>query len=245
MYRVRKTIALAALLTFAGLIVAVGQLPSPGGGERKLGLWVLLLPLAVTFVGLARNRYWGRWLGLAAGIAVLPWAAVLTLATGYGAPLTQPAIALAASLLLLMSLPGKNMFDAYEGRVTNMDWSHRRMSLVRWTVIFNIASALALYLFVVFYDYRLAWHHTSMGVLLLGLVVGVVMLARQQTVGLLLVALCCLLFVPLGAYFVWTEATDPGEAILFAVVFAPGILTGWASLLVFAKPLWAALRSAY
>ena len=243
MLRARKVIALAALLTFAGLIIAASKLPSPGGGERKLGLWALLLPLAVTFLGLARNRYWARWLGLAAGIAVLPWAAVLTLATGYGAPLTQPAVALAASLLLLMSLPGKNMFDAYEGRVTNMDWSGRHMSLVRWTVIFNIASTLALYLFVVFYDYRIAWHHISMAALLAGLVIGVVLLARQRTIGLLIVALCCVCFVPLGAYFVWTEATDAGEAILFAVVFAPGILTGWASLLTFWKPLWAAIRA--
>jgi hypothetical protein len=181
-------------------------------------------------------------MALAAGIAVLPWATALTLGPDYGMPVTRPTIALIASLLLIASVTGKVMFEGYEGRAHTVDWNGRRMSLVRWTIICNLASALALYLFVGAYDYSIKWHLTVMAALLLGLVVGVLLLAHQRTIGLLLVALCCVCFVPVGVDFVWTEATYAGEAILFAAVFAPGIITGWASLFVFAKPLWEAVR---
>ena len=73
---------------------------------------------------------------------------------------------------------------------------------------------------------------------ILAVLLGVLLLARRKTIGLLLVAGCCLAFVPAGGYFVWREAQYVGEAMLFAVAFAPGILTGWACLLVFGRPLW-------
>lgn len=243
MFRTRKAIALTALLMLGGLIVTVNPRGPLGTYERGVvAMWVLLAPLAITILGLARNRPWGRWMALAAGIAVLPWATALTFGPNYGMPVTRPTIALVASLLLIWSSTGKVMFDGYEGRAKNVDWSGRRMSLVRWTIICNVVSALALYLFVGAYDHSIKWHLTVMAALLLGLVVGVLFLAHQRTIGLLLVALCCFCFVPVGADFVWTETTDAAEAILFAVIFAPGILTGWASLFVFAKPLWEVLR---
>jgi hypothetical protein len=216
MFRTRKAIALTALLMLGGLIVTANPRGPGGTYERAVvAMWVLLAPLAITILGLARNRPWGRWMAVAAGIAVLPWATALTC---------------------------KVMFDGYEGRAKNVDWSGRRMSLVRWTIICNVVSALGLYLFVGAYDHSIKWHLTVMAALLLGLIVGVLFLAHQRTIGLLLVALCCFCFVPVGVDFVWTETTDAGEVILFAAIFAPGILTGWASLFVFAKPLWAVLR---
>ncbi len=33
------------------------------------------------------------------------------------------------------------------------------------------------------------------------------------------------------------------KALLFAVAFAPGVLTGWACLLVFGRPMWRRLTS--
>ena len=49
-------------------------------------------------------------------MAVLPWALVLTFGLPAGVPLTQQIIALVASLLLLLSLPGRAMFERYEGK---------------------------------------------------------------------------------------------------------------------------------
>ncbi len=242
--RARKTIALAALLTLGGLIVAT-ELRGPAGTVQRqvVAMWVLTVPLAITMLGLVRNRYWSRWVALAVGIAVLPWATALTFTPSYGLPVTRQAVALVASLFLIWSTSGAVMFEGYEGRVKNMDWGGRRMSLVRWTIICNIASALALYLFVTAYDHSIGWQLAVMASLLLGLVVGVLLLARQRTIGLLLVGLCCICFVPVGAHFALTESTYAGEAILFAAIFAPGILTGWASLLSFSKPIWSALRA--
>lgn len=243
MVRARKAIAVAALAALGGLIVTTG-LRGPGGTYERgaVAMWALLLPLAITMGGLAGNRYWARWLAIAAGIAVLPWAAAFTFGPRYGLPVTRPLVALIASLLLIGGASGAVMFDHYEGRASGMDWRGPRMSIVRWTVICNVASALGLYVFVAAYDYQMRWHHALLASLLLGLGTGVVLLAHQRTIGLLVVALCCVLFVPAGAEFVLTEASDAGETILFAVIFAPGVLTGWASLFAFSKPLWRALR---
>jgi len=117
------------------------------------------------------------------------------------------------------------------------------MGLVRWTIILNLASVLGLFLFVVVYRYAIEWHVVIPAVLLAGLVCGVLLLARQKTAGLLLVALSCILFVPAGTFFVWKEASHTGEIYLFAAAFLPGISVGWACLFAFAGPLWPALRA--
>jgi hypothetical protein len=116
------------------------------------------------------------------------------------------------------------------------------MGLVRWTIIFNIASAIGLFLFVAVYRYTIEWHVAIPAVLLVGLVVGVSLLALQKTIGLLLVGLCCVLFVPAGSFFVWKEASYTGEVYLFAAIFLPGVVAGWACLFAFGKPIWRALR---
>ena len=79
--------------------------------------------------------------------------------------------------------------------------------------------------------------------LLAALLVGVLLLARQKTVGLLLVVLSCMLFVPAGTFFVWKEASHTGEVYLFAAAFLPGIIAGWACLFAFGRPMWWALRA--
>jgi len=75
-----------------------------------------------------------------------------------------------------------------------------------------------------------------------GILTGVLLLASQKTSGLILVALSCVLFVPGGAYFVWQEASHTGEMYLFAAAFLPGIISGWACVFAFGKPMWAVLR---
>jgi hypothetical protein len=128
------------------------------------------------------------------------------------------------------------MAGRYQGRAA--DWTAPRMGLVRWTIILNLASTLHLFLFLVAYRYTTEWHAVIPAGLLIGLLAGVLLLARQKTVGLLLVALSCVLFVPAGTYFVWREARHAGEIYLFTTIFLPGVLAGWACLCAFGRDLW-------
>ncbi len=242
MVLIRKIVAILALAALGGLIVTLER-GSYGVNPRLVVVTrVLLLPLVLTMIGLALEKTWSRWLALAGAVAVLPWAIVLTFGLPSGAPLMQQTIALVASLLLLVSLPGRAMFERYEGKA-RMDWSGPRMGLVRWTIILNIASVLGLFLFVGLYRYAIEWHMAIPVVLLCGLVVGVLLLAFQKTIGLLLVGVGCVLFVPAGTYFVWKEASYTGEVYLFAASFLPGVIAGWACLFAFGEPIWKALRA--
>jgi hypothetical protein len=242
MVRIRKVVAILALAALGGLMLTLDR-GAYGVNPRLLAFTgVMLVPLVLTAIGLALDKIWSRWLALAAAVAVLPWAVVLTFGLPDGVPLMQQAIALVASLVLLVALPGQAMFERFEGKA-KMDWSGRRMALVRWTIILNMASALGLSLFVVLYRYSIEWHVAIPAVLLLGLVAGVLLLATQKTIGLLLVMVSCVLFVPAGAYFVWKEASHTGEVYLFAASFLPGVIAGWACLLAFGKPLWNAVRA--
>jgi hypothetical protein len=241
--RLRTGVAVAALAALGGLIIASRPSGQPVSNDRfVVAMWVLLAPLLITIIGLIRGAYWSRWLALAAGIAVLPWAGVFALTGGLGIPVVRSRVALAASVLVILSLVGRGMFERFEGRARRADWGGRRMTLVRWTMICNIASILALYLFVAVYDARVAWHVMIPALLLFGLVLGVFALAHGKTAGLLAVALCCILFVPAGGFFVWQEAGYAGEAILFILVFLPGVITGWASLVSFGGPIRRYLR---
>jgi hypothetical protein len=242
MFLIRKVAAIIALAALGGLMVTLER-GSYGVNPRLVVFTrVLLLPLVLTMIGLALEKAWSRWLALAGAVAVLPWAIVLTFGLPSGAPLRQQTVALAASLLLLVSLSGRAMVERYEGQA-KMDWSGPRMGLVRWTIILNMASVLGLFLFVALYRYAIEWHVAIPVVLLSGLVVGVLLLAFQKTIGLLLVGVSCVLFVPAGTYFVWKEASHTGEVYLFAASFLPGVIAGWACLFAFGKPIWNALRA--
>ncbi len=193
MIRLRKVIAVVALLALGGLIVTLERGAYGVNPRLVVATRVLLFPLGITVIGLALDRYWGRWLALAAAVVVLPWALVLTFGLPAGAPLMQQGIALAAAVLLFVTLLGRDMFEHYEGQAPT-DWSGPRMGLVRWTVILNIAAAVALFIFLSVYRIRIEWYAVMPAILLVGLIVGVLLLARQKTAGLLLVALSCVLF---------------------------------------------------
>ena len=165
MVLVRKVAAILALTALGGVLVTLVR-GSYGVNPRLVVVTrVLLLPLVLTMIGLALEKAWSRW--LAGAGAVLPWAVVLTFGLPSGTPLLQQTIALIASLLLLVNLPGRAMFERYEGRA-KMDWSGPRMGLVRWTIILNLASVLGLFLFVSLYRYAIEWHAAIPVVLLFG-----------------------------------------------------------------------------
>jgi hypothetical protein len=229
-------------MALGGLIVTLERGAYGVNPRLVVATRVLLLPLGITIIALVLDKYWGRWLALAAAVTVLPWALVLTFGLPPGAPLTQQAIALVAAVLLLVTLLGRDMFGRYEGHAPT-DWSGPGMGLVRWTIILNIAAAVGLFVFVAVYQYRIEWHVVLPAVLLVGLVLGVLLLARQKTGGLLLVALSCVLFVPAAVLFVWKESSYAGGVRIFAMSFLPGIVAGWACLFAFGGPVWRALRS--
>ena len=244
MFYVRKWIGLAALATLGGLIVTSSP-SGPGGDDRLLAaMWLLLGPLAVTMAGLWQQAFWSRWLALAAGLAVLPWAVALAAAPPFGSPVLPRLLLLSASVALMFALTGRSMFRQYEGRTLGTLWSGPRMALVRWTIICNVASILALYLFVTAYDYHIAWHFALLASLMVGLLIGVLLLAQGRTVGILLVAACSFCFLPVGSHFVLQEASYPAEVLLFGAIFLPGIATACASLAAFGRPIWRFLVNA-
>lgn len=245
MTRLRTVMAVAALVALGALALRFAPRAGSGppGSERVgMAILLLLLPLAWAAVGLVLRRAAGRWIGLSVGVAVLPWATAFAIGPSYGAPTWPAWVALAASLTLLLTLTGRRMFDAHEGRL-DVDWSSPRMGILRWTIIFNAASALALYLFVMAYDADLGGFVTVGIWLLLGLLLGVWLLAHQKTFGLLILAACCVAFLPLGTLFLQREAHSPEEAWLLVAVFLPGVLMGWASLIAFGRPMLRFLRS--
>ena len=243
--RARLILAVVCLAVLGVLAAVVARAESTPDLEGRCdwAIWLLLFPLTLAAWALVRRAVWGRWAGLAIGVAIMPWSFALTFGPTYGQPVTRQAVALSAAVLLLLALLGQAMFAEFEGRATKVDWTGRRMGLVRWTIIFNLASAISLYLFVTLYDYEVGGLVAIPALVLSGLIVGVLLLAHQKTIGLLLVALSCVVFAPAGAYFVWREARDPLEALLFAMVFGPGIVTGWASMVAFGRPVWRYLRS--
>ena len=98
----RSALAVVALATLGALALLLAPRAGEGPpGSERLGIAILLmlLPLVWALVGIVLRRPAGRWLGLAVGIAVLPWAAAFTLGPSYGAPTWPGALALAASLV--------------------------------------------------------------------------------------------------------------------------------------------------
>jgi hypothetical protein len=220
-------------MVFAGLIVRAVAPGSPlTQGRFETAMWLLLVPLGFTTLAVARDRAWGRWLALGAAVAVLPWAAVLTATPAMDSG--PPAAALFACLVLLISLTGRSTAEHFEGP--------DRIPLISWTIICNVASILVLYLFVAAYDYGVGWHAGITGTLLLVLLLGILRLAAGKTVGIIVVALSCVLLLPAGSYFVASEAAHAGEAFLLAAVFLPGILTAAACIAMFGRPIWQMLR---
>ena len=238
MITLRKLLSLGALSLWAALILtAFGSAPSAGKLGLNTALRLLLLPLAVTFAGILRERAWGRWLGLAGALAVLPWSVAYLSTEGPRPPMGRAWLAFAAAAVLLAGLSGRAMLKRFEGPEASRPLPPGPGRLVRWTLIGNIAAAIVLYVFVAAYEYQAAWRILIPGVLLGCLIVGVLLLGLGKTLGLLLVGAGCILFVPAGLYFVRAEAASAGEGVLFAVVMLPGVLMGWVTLLAFARPM--------
>lgn len=231
----RKVVAVALMAGSAGSLVSL--IWSSRFGADEVGLAAVAAVLAVGTVALAVGAWWARLLALA-------WsgsAAIMTgMALAAGVPSTLPY--LVGALLLLGCLGGKAMFERYEGTAPPpIDWARPGMGVVRAAVVANLGSflggiALAPMMFT--FDHGGCCLQPSSRdprvLLAIGLsmaavmLVGVVLLARQRTAGLLLVALAAA-GLPL-ALVSNPGALSGGGALVFAVLFGPGILCGWLAL---------------
>ncbi|MCG8469594.1 MAG: hypothetical protein MJB57_15545 [Gemmatimonadetes bacterium] len=240
MLRLRKAGAALGLLALAGLIVTV-DLKTPSGRWDSFGVstWLLLLPLGFALCGALRERAWGRWLGLGAALAVLPWALILTIVP-LGLPVLPSAIALAAAVLIMVSLLPRGSSPGAPWERSAGDPKER--ALVGATIVCGIAALPILFLFV---GQGVGRPHAS-GVLPAGLLiilaVGVTLLARGKTLGVLVMAIGALALVPAGVAFFTGRSVHPGEAMLLAPTFLPAIALGLGCALVFARPMWRFLR---
>ena len=238
----RNAAAAIGLLTFAGLILVACPIAAGRTPDRvALAMWGLLAPLAVTLVGVLRGAPWARWLALGAAVAVLPWALVLTVAP-LGLPVGRHIVALAASLAVFGGLAGPSASGRRGDREERVDRGSRHTALVGWTIAANIASMLALYLFLVAFDYRSGWNLAAVWTFLVLLLFGVMALGRGKTAGILAIALAGLGLVVTGGAFLAPEANHVGEILLLGSIFLPGIVMGTALLCAFARPMWRVLR---
>ncbi len=86
MVLIRKIVAILALAALGGLSVTLERGSYGVNPRLVLVTRVLLVPLALTMIGLALEKAWSRWLALAGAVAVLPWAIVLTFGLPSGSP---------------------------------------------------------------------------------------------------------------------------------------------------------------
>jgi hypothetical protein len=238
LFHVRKV--LAGLLMAGSVVCLVAGLMRAGVNGENAGVAVIATALLLGMLGLAQGAWWGRIVPLAWSWGV---AAVSTLALVLGAPRVW--LVLAGALVLIACLSGKEMFARYEGQAPPpLDWTRPGMRLVRTAVIANVYAFLVAVALVpaltTDHSCELNGFHPqqaaaclAMAAILLG---GLVLLARQRTVGLFLVAVS-VVGLPLTLV-----ALEDESVLLCAVAFGPGIICGWMALARFVPGMIRLLR---
>jgi hypothetical protein len=235
LYRVRKAVALLLMAASAvGVLVLFLWL---GPALASSGLLAVVATLVLGTVGFARGAWWGRLVPVAwsTTVAVLSVVVLTRNVSGFDG-------VLAGAILLRVCVAGNAMFAGYEGQAPPpLDWTRPGMRLVRAAVTANLGAFLGgvTYLLGMFDEptvtccgglpcpYR---HHfptvpfcvcLAMTALML---VGVVLLARQRTAGLLPAAVSA---VVVPAVLIANHNVLGREGVL---IFGPGIVCGWLAL---------------
>jgi hypothetical protein len=244
LFRTRRLVAVLVMATSVALTIAA--LSSLGVNLQRSGVLAVGAALLVGTVALAWEAWWGRLLPLAWSVCLMILG-VLGVAdhTDWG-----PAF-LGAGVLLSLSLTGKEMFARFEGKAPPpLDWTGPGMRLVRATVVASLSAFLggvALAPAILAWNPQPRphpdWHPGNLPmepapdptgllvvcvVLTVLLLIGVILLARQRTAGLLLVGVAAL-GVPV-ALVVNPDVLRAGGFLIFAAVFGPALLCGWISL---------------
>jgi hypothetical protein len=230
LFRVRKV--LAGLLMAGSVVFLVAGLMWAGVNGENAGVAVVAAALLLGMLGLAQGAWWGRIVPLAWSVGV---AAVSTLALVLGRrpQAWQVWLALAGALVLIACLSGKEMFAHYEGKAPPpLDWTRPGMRLVRTAMVANVyaflvAVAIVPVLTTIDGCVLLRPQQAAACLAMMAiLVVGLVLLARQRTAGLLLVAVS-VMGLPL-MLMAWRGALE--EVLILSVAIAPGIVCGWLAL---------------
>src|SRR5437667_965288 len=208
LFRTRRLVAVLVMATSVALTIAA--LSSWGVDLRRSGVLAVGAALLVGTVALGSEAWWGRLLPLA-------WSACLMILGVLGVADRSdwgPAY-LGGAVLLSLSLTGKEMFARYEGQAPPpLDWTGPGMRLVRATVLASLSAFLggvALAPAIFAWNPRPPphpdWHPGNLPmepapdpttllvacvVMTVLLLIGVILLARQRTAGLLLVAVAAL-----------------------------------------------------
>jgi hypothetical protein len=241
LFRVRR--ALAGLLMAGSTAWVASGLLGWWDLDRELrGMWVVLAALAVGTFGLAQGAWWGRLIPLAWSLAVTLVSGVGLLAGAHVLPV------LGGGLLLGTCLVGKEMFTRYEGNAPSpLDWTQPGMRFVRVAVVANLYAFLAAVALIPLYEGMhsclrsgfqppaLMWVALGMTAVML---VGVLLLLRQRTAGMLLVAVAAVA-LPL---VLMAGMRGSREAPLMVLAFGPGVLCGWLALARFAPGMVRLLR---
>jgi hypothetical protein len=235
---IRTAVAIAILCGGAGVAVTAAV--------RGAGSFATLLPVAAVLgaaaLGLAARRWWGRWLGLAAGVSGVLYGGAVLLTMLRGGSVPDPeAWALAAGPLLLACLTGRTMFDRFDRPAGRPD--HGRARLVRWAVITNVASLSTLLLVsYALYDIRSEHDVRDLpsiwaGLLAVGFVLaGVLLLARGKTAGLF----ASVVGIAAQALMLFRLLRLNGYVV--TALLLPGLLLATASVIAYAAPMWRFVR---
>jgi hypothetical protein len=230
LFRVRQAVA-GLLMAASAVWLGSGLLGWWHPDHELKGLWAVFAVVVVGTVGFAQGAWWGRMVPFAWSASV---SLVTVMAVVSGADLAG--WFLAGGLLLMGCVAGRQMFERYEGQApAPLDWRQPGMGLVRIALVANLHAFLVAVTIVPMLRFTQSCifegFDTSplMAVCLAMtaiLLVGVVLLARQRTAGLLLVAVSAV-----GLPLVLLTRRSHGESpLILALLLAPGILCGWLAL---------------
>jgi hypothetical protein len=261
---IRARILVATLiLSFPFALGAVGLLagdvPAFSLNDQVLACWIQVGVFGGAAVALATGRWWGRFLPLS-----IAWSFILSLLHSGG--LGLPRLNTWLGVILLLCLSGRAMQERFEAKAPlPIDWTAPSMAIVRCALVITAAGLYGqlMDLLVLAREVRglPLWHidppysHcwpawpcvTDAGdfLLLLGLevvlMVGLVLLARQRTVALLLIAVAALVgtLLLVREIPVFQLHTPPLNMLLD---LAPGLVLSWAAVIVWSRPVVRLLR---
>ncbi len=238
MARFRIGLGLAALVVLGIVFATVNDGSTP---MVTLAFWALSILTAITAIGLVRARYLARWMAIALGWSVLPIAGAIMLDPPARSDV-RPLVTLLAGATIFVALLGRSMFAAFEGRSSTHDWSGGRMGLVRWAIIANLATSLSLSLATLQWQSMPGKVVVWCGSFALILLLSIGLLARQKTLGILLLAVGCVGILGSGSYFMVSDAAPWEAVMLLSLMFGPGVVLGSAVLVAYAKPILAFVR---
>jgi hypothetical protein len=252
---IAATVGLSALALANAVVGATGEFYWPVDRVAPL----LLTPLCGgAAVAVAAGRWWARFYALSVALffVLRPF--------GNGQPYGE-AWTFLVGLALLACLLGRAMLLSFEGRApAPMVWTGPRVGVVRWAIVTNAAAVLGDVMAQLHVARGAAVPGVVLDRLILGalialggvLLVGLLLLARQRTIGLFVAAFavtCMTVILVILAAPEWLHAhhaTEHGMEIDYAptleamvmVMTPPGLVMAWAAVVVWSRPIIRFLR---